>query len=32
MRIDSPCNKCDANGTMMGAEYVKKWKKFYAKK
>lgn len=31
-RIDSPCNKCDANGTMMGAEYVKKWENYYAKK
>ena len=32
MRIDSPCNKCDANGTMMGAEYVQEWNNFYEKK
>ena len=29
LRIDSPCNKCDANGTMMGGEFVKEWKNFY---
>ena len=32
MRIDSPCNECDANGTMMGGEYVEEWKKYYDKK
>jgi len=32
MRIDSPCNECDANGTMMGGEYEKEWKKYYDKK
>ena len=30
-RIDSPCSECDANGTMMGIEYVKKWESFYEK-
>lgn len=31
LRIDSPCNKCDANGTMMGGEFVKEWENFYEK-
>ena len=32
MRIDSPCNKCDANGMMMGGEFVKEWENYYEKK
>ena len=32
MRVDSPCKECDANGTMMGGEYVKEWKDYYEKK
>ena len=32
MRVDSPCKECDANGTMMGGEYVKEWEDYYEKK
>ena len=28
-RNHPPCNKCDANGMMMGGEYVGKWQKYY---
>ena len=28
-RNHSPCNRCDANGMMMGGEFVSKWKKYY---
>ena len=31
LRIDSPCKECDANGMMMGAEYVKDWENYYEK-
>jgi radical SAM protein with 4Fe4S-binding SPASM domain len=29
LRVDSPCNNCDANGTMMGGEYLKEWSDYY---
>lgn len=29
-RNHSPCNRCDANGTMMGGEFVEKWENYYA--
>ena len=32
LRIDSPCSECDANGTMMGKEYVDEWLNYYDKK
>tara|TARA_Y100001970_G_scaffold294053_1_gene446296 strand:+ start:1699 stop:2589 length:891 start_codon:yes stop_codon:yes gene_type:complete len=32
LRIDSPCKECDANGTMMGKEYVKEWQNYYEEK
>ena len=28
-RNHSPCNRCDANGMMMGGEFVNKWKEYY---
>ena len=28
-RNHSPCNRCDANGMMMGEEFVGKWEKYY---
>ena len=28
-RNHSPCNRCDANGMMMGGEFVSKWNKYY---
>jgi len=28
-RNHSPCNRCDANGMMMGGEFVSKWKEYY---
>ena len=28
-RKQSPCSECDANGTMMGEEYFKKWITYY---
>jgi len=28
-RNHSPCNSCDANGMMMGGEFVNKWKEYY---
>jgi radical SAM protein with 4Fe4S-binding SPASM domain len=28
-RNHSPCNRCDANGMMMGGEFVGKWKEYY---
>jgi len=31
-RNHSPCNKCDANGMMMGGEYVDKWMNYYEQK
>jgi|TARA_Y100000294_G_scaffold147749_1_gene143813 8-amino-3,8-dideoxy-alpha-D-manno-octulosonate transaminase len=31
-RNQSPCNRCDANGMMMGEEFVDKWKKYYERK
>ena len=31
-RNQSPCNRCDANGTMMGGEYVDKWMNYYEQK
>ena len=31
-RNHSPCNRCDANGTMMGGEYVDKWTNYYEQK
>lgn len=31
-RNHSPCDKCDANGMMMGEEFVEKWKNYYEKK
>jgi len=31
-RNHSPCNRCDANGTMMGGEYVDKWMNYYEQK
>ena len=30
-RNHSPCNRCDANGMMMGEEFVDKWEKYYEK-
>ena len=30
-RIDSPCKNCDANGMMMGGEYVSEWQNYYEK-
>ena len=32
LRIDSPCKECDANGTMMGKEYVQEWQNYYEEK
>ena len=32
LRIDSPCKECDANGTMMGKEYVEEWQNYYEEK
>ena len=32
LRVDSPCKDCDANGMMMGGEFVKEWEDFYDKK
>jgi len=32
LRIESPCSECDANGTMMGGEFVKEWSTYYEKK
>tara|TARA_E500000331_G_scaffold295282_1_gene293468 strand:+ start:2033 stop:2938 length:906 start_codon:yes stop_codon:yes gene_type:complete len=32
LRVDSPCNECDANGMMMGGEFVKEWENYYEKK
>jgi len=28
-RNHSPCNRCDANGMMMGGEFESKWKEYY---
>lgn len=29
LRVDSPCKNCDANGMMMGGEYLKEWSDYY---
>ncbi|MDA1196511.1 MAG: SPASM domain-containing protein [Nanoarchaeota archaeon] len=30
-RNQTPCNRCDAHGMLMGGEFVDKWKKYYDK-
>ena len=30
-RCMSPCNSCNADGTLLGKNHAKKWQNFYAK-